>query len=1100
MADLIAFQKKQGKFYAVIKDSRVRKATVTLSASWTPSEGAPIDKIKVKGSDGNQVNIFTTGNSGVNIGSFKVNKNKRTEYEIKFDKKADAKISSDDDKVLILNQPVPSLQEAENATFISTGKNGKYGVRIAEGLQSGSNILLKMERDDDSNSDGRALTAVELPVGNDSNRMSFSSRLGYETETENIDLDPAKTDGKTFFKFDFEGLNSGVDRIENTDGRKFGDDGNTLPPGPVLAFDDEDGSFNAILYIAEKNLEIDTTPKVGLTIFLDYSDVELETAPVICKKNVELELTCPPAAYETDEFEIVANAKGVANSNATFYWYQGTVDVGPLLLSGLGETKLTGSYPSEDSTQKYGVKVTFEKEGCNITKTNNCKVTSLENPPPVNTDCNKRLKIKFEGEGWDTEDKLTFATADAGAGPLELTAKSFYGDEISTDGISWTWTEDDGTALTDFVGGGSNRAKVPFSDKCGTNRRWIVKAEYDDTGTSPPGFCNLRREREIETRTRTCPTSDPTPATPTKCGTQPPVIAQKGSSWGIEIPSNVINTSTVFLHFEKRDRPDQYGTAISKISIVGSDDEKNTIRLDKNSERDSTEGSFNVTTAYGTFYKFVDMDNIKEPLYNETLDRLEFRDQDGPDANAWIEVKDHVFNCDEVGEIIGPEECLPGPWNVEGETYDPNDYEEPVAPTIDRSNGGLQCSKDGEKDIILDLTNYRNQLVTLELTYSIDAVWTQHFDFNIPNCSDLYIDNSRHGGDENEYNVPAFSQSTNTADNQVFKIYNLDGGYKYRFNHNHDVGPEPVRDIFEKVCVEEEVTIPITDSAATITHFFDDVANVNINSPISDDDQVSVQALGLSNSGGGNTTANKHYEITFSGLDEPITADNFNQVSISGVSDQTASNPPDGVAPDGGGPGFTSGISFGRTSEFVSQNKIRVWFTSGSNNSFVRKFTVNYPGGSTATQINTTCTCELVGTQSWTETGKSWPRFQGGVFVTKTGGNSVSWVYEDGGGTTGGVPDDVSVTVTVKKVRDTLPPGTIGMNDLENYVWLRSDSPDAPYNFGPVDGQSLADWYDHSDKIRIRNPSERRSLTDLRLSGVDYSEFIRAAAAPYEAF
>ena len=1101
MADLITFEKQRGKFYVVLKNTTVKSATVTLSAAWTPSEGAPVDKVQVTGANDRTKTMFLTGQSGVNIISFNVKKEKANRYEVQFDKPVDAEVLSSDNKKLILNQPKTSLSDAKNGTFISR-ENGNYGLKIPDGLENGSQVVLRMERDDDSKSDGRALTAVEIPIGNDNNRMSFSDNTSYETEEENVDLDPGKTDDKRFFKFDFEGLNQDVN-FNSSGGGTFGDDGNRMPEKPLLEFRDETGSFNAFMYIKEKNLVVNTADVEGARIILAYTDVVLEGTTDKCDKEIDLEITCPLADFENCDFEIVAEARGINNSNVTFNWYRGyapTPGVGTLILSGKGENKLTGTTPAAGTSQHYDCQITYKEKGCDITRTKGCNVQSKDNPVTPNPLCDKEFSIQVQPTaGWAIGGSISSSQAEAGSAPIEVNAQAISDDGISTDGVTWTFIEDDGTILSGPSG--TNTVSLPYPNKCGRKRKWLIEAEYDNTGTSPPGYCDFCEYHEVETVSNPCPTSDPVPDPPTECGTKPPIITQVSGDWGVQITSNVISPSTVSLHFEKRDRPDRYNTAISKISIVGSDSAKETLRLDRGQERDETSGTFSVASVYSTFYRFAEMDNIRDPIYDDSKKRLEFLDEDGSDANAWVEIKDHVVKCDRVGVIIGPDECLPGPWNVGGETYDPNHYEEPIAPAIDSSSGGLQCSKSGEKDVILDLSNYRNKLVTLELTYTIAAAWTQHFEFNIPNCSDLYIDNSRHGGNGNEYAVPAFTQSTNTAENQTFKFYNLDGGHTYRFNHNHDVGPEPIRDIFKQECVEEEVETPLTDSEAVIRHVFDDNANINIgNTPSSDDDQVSVQAMNLSDSGGGSTASNKHYEITFSGLAAPITADNFNKISIGGVSDETASNPPDGAAPGGGGAGFTSGISFGKKVEFVSQNKIKVWFTNGSNNSFVRRFRVKYPGGSSATQINTVCSCVVDGTESWTETGLTWPRFQGGVYVTKTGGNSVSWIYEDGGGTTGGRPDDVYVTVTVKKVRDTLPAGTITMGDLEDYVWLPSSTADASYNYGPVDGGSLADWYDHSDKIRIRNPSEKRSLTDLRLDGVDFSEFIRAAAAPYEAF
>ena len=95
------------------------------------------------------------------------------------------------------------------------------------------------------------------------------------------------------------------------------------------------------------------------------------------------------------------------------------------------------------------------------------------------------------------------------------------------------------------------------------------------------------------------------------------------------------------------------------------------------------------------------------------------------------------------------------------------------------------------------------------------------------------------------------------------------------------------------------------------------------------------------------------------------------------------------------------------------------------------------------------------------------------------------------------------VEVTVKKVRDTVPfpPATLYLRDtIQRLAWTPSDTPDTDYNYGLVDGQSLADFYDHSDKIRLRVPTEKRSLLNLRRGGADMSEFRGCAGATYEAF
>ncbi len=501
-------------------------------------------------------------------------------------------------------------------------------------------------------------------------------------------------------------------------------------------------------------------------------------------------------------------------------------------------------------------------------------------------------------------------------------------------------------------------------------------------------------------------------------------ITKEGNDWGLKIPNGVAEGSVVEFYMERNDDPDAYGTALTAFECPVPASEGrgySNNRMSFNDVKEDDEYQRVNLGGDGTqFYKFNLLGTQKAPKRNEggswkngdfpSGPRLEFFDKDGDDVNAFLHIRKKELkaldNQPRGGDLtisttnvvldggttspppvtvpptpttspppeditIGPSDCEPGPWKINGGTYDPNSVVAPVAPSIDNSGGGqnLVCTKEGGKDIILDLRNYANKLVTLELTYRIDADWTQKFDFDIPNCSDLYVDSGRLGGDDNEYNFPPYSHATNTA-NKVFKIYNLDGGYEYKFKHDSIPGPEPIRDIFELVCVttEEEVD----------------------------------------NDDGGTDTINV-----------------------------------------------------------------------------------------------TVCECELVGTETWTQTGGSWPRFQPEVFITKSSGTSVSWIYDDGYGTEDGTPDDVYVEVTVKKVRDTVPfpPATLYLRDtIQRLAWTPSDTPDTDYNYGLVDGQSLADFYDHSDKIRLRVPTEKRSLLNLRRGGADMSEFRGCAGATYEAF
>lgn len=519
---------------------------------------------------------------------------------------------------------------------------------------------------------------------------------------------------------------------------------------------------------------------------------------------------------------------------------------------------------------------------------------------------------------------------------------------------------------------------------------------FDKDGDDVNAFLHIRKKTVVVNRVKTegatlnislsnvvmdggevvNPDPNPPPPPPSGCGIDPPVITQNSNeAWGVSIPPDVLgegdSPSTITLNFQKDDDPGDYGTAVSKFTIKNFDGTEIQTVLDKDKTRTKKSVTFKVKSSADRFYKFKSMDNINDPVYSSERNRLEFRDDEGVDPNAWIEITSYDFTCDAGDTIVGPGECNPGPWMDEGAVYEADKYEEPVTPVVDTSGvSGLICRKDTDKRVILDLKNYVNKLVSFQLKYRVRAAWPQKFEFNIPNCSDLIVNGSRFGTDGNEYNVPKYTRQEAGSVDMVFNFHNVDGGHEYLFVHNHVQGPEPTRAVFEKVC------------------------------------------------------------------GEPVST------------------------------------------------------------------TITLDDGSAGTQLVTTCECTETGTESWSEAGFTWPRFSGGVYITKTGGNTVSWVYEDGGGTTGGVPDDQYVDIEIKKVRDTVPyTGKISMESvLQKLVWFDSDTAQGAENLGGKDGLSLIDYYEHSDKIRIRVPSEKRSLVNLKLNGAEMLEFQGAGAAIYEEF
>ena len=116
-------------------------------------------------------------------------------------------------------------------------------------------------------------------------------------------------------------------------------------------------------------------------------------------------------------------------------------------------------------------------------------------------------------------------------------------------------------------------------------------------------------------------------------------------------------------------------------------------------------------------------------------------------------------------------------------------------PTGLSSSDGLQISKTGNNQITLNLKNYANKLVTLRITHSTSANWTQSFDFSIPTCSDL---SPNTGG--SPYARSPYSNS-NISGTNIFIAYNVDGGnYNYVFNHSSVPGPRPTRTNYNLVC------------------------------------------------------------------------------------------------------------------------------------------------------------------------------------------------------------------------------------------------------------------------------------------------------------
>ena len=142
-----------------------------------------------------------------------------------------------------------------------------------------------------------------------------------------------------------------------------------------------------------------------------------------------------------------------------------------------------------------------------------------------------------------------------------------------------------------------------------------------------------------------------------------------------------------------------------------------------------------------------------------------------------------------------------------------------------------------------------------------------------------------------------------------------------------------------------------------------------------------------------------------------------------------------------------------------------------------------------------TTTCEPPG--GITESYTPWPPCGAEVYVTKSGGTTAEAVYSDGA--PDGPNGDQSIKITLLAIRESVidhSKDEIDMGEeLEKSVWLASTTPASAENFNDVQGWSLADYHEHSDKARFRNPALRTSITDIDLGGTKMSEFVGVAGA-----
>jgi len=273
------------------------------------------------------------------------------------------------------------------------------------------------------------------------------------------------------------------------------------------------------------------------------------------------------------------------------------------------------------------------------------------------------------------------------------------------------------------------------------------------------------------------------------------------------------------------------------------------------------------------------------------------------------------------------------------------------------------------------------------------------------------------------------------------------------------------------------------------------------------------QGLGLSDSIGDRSLANKLITIRVDWYRQALWAQNF---SISG----SCSDSKNGGSTSSSGASYSTSIShatgFGDISpqnrEFVLYNidgSSTIEFACSSTpeappdrtryTGETETVTLSGPSGDPPV-ITRTVTKTCIPPGGIYEQYEPWPPCPEEVVVTKSGGTTATAVYSDGAPDG---PNDQFITITLLAVRESvldIPTNSIGMiEELVRNVWIADQSPgDATAdNLGGVDGRSLADYHEHPDKTRFRNPTARTSATSLSSGGTGMGELKGHSGAIY---
>ena len=1065
MAD-VKFKKSVDKYYISFNNDDLVSARVTLTISWDlDDEGysVPFECLLVTGKGGTSKRMCRSGDSGEKTLTFLINRDVKTDYELEFDGQINADIS-DDKRKLKIYHPLKRKLDAEKE--IALANQDGWGVVIpgSNAIIDDSQVELYMERVDDPDNAGTALDAIEIPSFNGDNRMSFNN----QTKDSDNEFFSIRSSYKTFYKFDLEGtkkepkLNSG-----SGDWR----DGETFPDGYRLEFFDGDGNdVNAYLHIKKKEVTVNTTNLEGARITFDVTEKVFKEDP-----NVPLTISGISNKQLAQFTDYVSEKPSVGNNvgNVTFSLVSADTATGFTVNTDDGVVRFTTPAYDDSGTSgandyNFKLKATDSKTPIAQTGTITRTVSVLEPDPPPDPNVPSvilsvdPLRIPINGSSVVTFD---FREEVFGFKKGDVVVSGGSIGSISGDGEVRTATV---TPNLDYVG--QVNIRVPANsfknseDVFNTTPKTIV-VYVDEPVPEPP------------------PAGDDPPPGGGTCGVNPPVITFFNGKWGIKIPDRVLEGSTMNIKGAKRDNPEEYGTALKNFGIEGSDGSKYKRELNPSKEIDEENITFKVQSSVKTFYQFEYLDNIKDPAYSKNNKRLEFRDEDGGDPNAWIEIDDKLtqFNCDDVPGV--PEtDCDPDPWMIGDDVYYPDSIPEPVPPELVESGGGLRLSLSSDrKDVKINLRNYKNQLVTLKLTWTTNASWPQKAILKNKYMSDLLIDGktaaaggSRWGDDGNEYDIPDLELIKGDDDvTKTLYLYNVDGGdYDTIVSMSSTPSSEPERVVYESVGTPVEgivVGISARDEQG-------DLGDAYTSWGGSEDQE-------FKNQDGGQSPPN--WDL---GTEEKTTFTTFDMTGGSGSGLQ--------ISAKIYGREGTGGNLHNTTVQIQSIVNGGTGYSNGDLVTFPSPYNIADVIKITATAGRTDFSCVAKDEkETWTEAGGTWPRFPQEAVIAVNGGEAVEWYWEDGGG--GPEWNDQKFTLEVVGKRSCVPweeNKKVSMDkQLQEYVWIPSTIIET--NPDGEEGHSLEDYHIHSDKIRFRRPSTHSSLINLPVGGTGMKEFRGVAGA-----